>query len=67
MPMRLPGLLSPRWTRKKMSPQKGEAWLVDLGMTEKARPALILSGPCGSNEPVLVTVIPHVRSCAGRN
>ena len=25
-------------------PRRGEIWLVDLGMTEKVRPAVILSG-----------------------
>ena len=26
-------------------PKRGEVWLVDMGMVEKVRPALILSGP----------------------
>ena len=29
-------------------PKRGEVWLVDLGMAEKVRPALVLSGPCGT-------------------
>lgn len=48
-----------------MPPQKGEVWLVDLGMTEKVRPALVLSGPCGPNDRVLITVIPHTTQLRG--
>jgi mRNA interferase MazF len=40
-------------------PARGEVWLVDLGMIEKVRSALILSGPCGANDRDLITVIPH--------
>lgn len=40
-------------------PKRGEVWLVDLGMVEKVRPALVLSGPCQANDRDLITVIPH--------
>jgi hypothetical protein len=47
----------------KNAPRRGEVWLVDLGMIEKVRPALILSGPCGENDRDIITVIPHTCSC----
>lgn len=40
-------------------PGRGEVWLVDLGMIEKVRPALVLSGPAGLKDRDLITVIPH--------
>jgi mRNA interferase MazF len=40
-------------------------WLVDLGMVEKVRPALILSGPAGSTDRDLITVIPHTTTLRG--
>ena len=46
-------------------PKRGEVWLVDLGMAEKVRPALILSGPCAENDRDLITVIPHTTSLRG--
>lgn len=46
-------------------PQKGEIWLVDMGMTGKIRPALVLSGPCGPNDRDLITIIPHTTELRG--
>lgn len=46
-------------------PRHGEVWLVDLGMVEKVRPALILSGPAGSNDRNVITVIPHTTTLRG--
>jgi mRNA interferase MazF len=46
-------------------PRRGEVWLVDLGMVEKVRPALILSGPCGENDRNIITVIPHTTTLRG--
>lgn len=46
-------------------PRRGEVWLVDLGMAEKVRPALILSGPAGANDRDLITVIPHTTTLRG--
>ena len=46
-------------------PSRGEIWLVDLGMVEKVRPALILSGPAGVTDRDLITVIPHTTTLRG--
>ena len=46
-------------------PNRGEVWLVDLGMVEKVRPALVLSGPCESNDRAIITVVPHTTSLRG--
>ena len=35
-------------------PKRGEVWLVDLGMAQKTRPAVILSVPCGDNDRVVM-------------
>jgi mRNA interferase MazF len=40
-------------------PARGEVWLVDLGMIEKVRPAVVLSGAAGLKDRDLITVIPH--------
>ena len=46
-------------------PRRGEVWLVDLGMAEKVRPALILSRTCSANDQDIVTVIPHATTLRG--
>ena len=46
-------------------PKRGEVWLVDLGMVEKVRPALVLSGPCDTKDRDLITVIPHTTTLPG--
>ena len=46
-------------------PKRGEVWLVDLGMVEKVRPALILSGPSANTDRDLITVIPHTTTLRG--
>ena len=46
-------------------PNRGEVWLVDLGMVEKVRPALVLSGPCESSDRDLITVVPHTTTLRG--
>ena len=46
-------------------PSRGEVWLVDMGMVEKVRPALVLSGPCGPAERNIITVIPHTTPLRG--
>jgi mRNA interferase MazF len=43
-------------------PRRGEVWLVDLGMVAKVRPCLVLSGPVGPNDRVLVTLVAHTTS-----
>mgnify|MGYP001575732713 CR=1 FL=1 len=44
------------------NPQRGEVWLVDLGLAAKVRPCLVLSVPMINDERVLVTVIAHTTS-----
>lgn len=41
------------------APQRGEVWLVDLGMTAKVRPALVVSIPASHADRALVTIVPH--------
>jgi len=40
-------------------PNRGEVWLVDLGMIQKVRPALILNRAFGDTDRALISVIPH--------
>ena len=44
------------------SPQRGEVWLVDLGMAAKVRPALAVSVPAEDMDRALVTLVPHTTS-----
>ena len=46
-------------------PNRGEVWLVDLGLAQKVRPALILNRPFGESDRALITVIPHTTSLRG--
>jgi mRNA interferase MazF len=43
-------------------PQRGEVWLVDLGMAAKVRPALVISVPAADEDRALVTLVPHTTS-----
>ena len=45
-----------------LSPRRGEVWLVDLGMTAKVRPALVVSVPAADADRALVTLVPHTTS-----
>ena len=47
------------------SPQRGEVWLVDLGMTAKVRPAVVISIPAEESDRALVTLVPHTTSPRG--
>jgi len=47
------------------SPNRGEVWIVDLGMAAKIRPCLVLNIALEPQDRVLVTVIPHTRSVQG--
>ena len=47
------------------SPERGEVWLVDLGLTAKVRPALVLSVPIEDTDRALVTLVPHTTSLRG--
>ena len=42
------------------SPLRGEVYMVDLGMTAKIRPCLVLSVPIEESDRSLVTVVPHI-------
>ena len=46
-------------------PQRGEVWIVDLGLAAKVRPCLVLSVPAEEEERSLVTLIPHTTSLRG--
>lgn len=43
-------------------PQRGEVWLVDLGLAAKVRPCLVLSVPPAETDRALVTLVPHTTS-----
>ena len=47
------------------APQRGEVWLVDLGMVAKVRPALVISVPATDADRALVTLVPHTTSVRG--
>jgi mRNA interferase MazF len=48
------------------SPDRGEVWLVDLGLAAKVRPCLVLSIPAaGPNDRVLATLVAHTTSARG--
>ncbi len=47
------------------TPQRGEVWLVDLGLAAKVRPALVISVPAGDADRALVTLVPHTTSTRG--
>jgi len=46
-------------------PAHGEVWLVDLGMAQKTRPALVLNRPYRDADRALISVIPHTTSLRG--
>ena len=46
---------------------RGEVWIVDLGVVAKVRPCLVLSVPAGLNDRALVAVIAHTTSVRGTN
>ena len=49
-----------------IAPNRGEVWLVDLGMAAKIRPCLVISIPTNDeNDRVLTTLIPHTTSTRG--
>jgi mRNA interferase MazF len=47
------------------TPDRGEVWIVDLGMVGKVRPCLVLSVPAGPQDRALVTVVAHTTSARG--
>ncbi len=45
------------------TPNRGDVWLVDLGMVAKVRPCLVFSIPADDdNDRVLTTIVPHTTS-----
>lgn len=48
-----------------MTPLRGEVWLLDLGIAEKVRPALVLSVAFGDADRALITVVPHTTALRG--
>lgn len=46
-------------------PSRGEVWLVDLGLVQKARPAVILNRGYKETDRALITVIPHTTTLRG--
>ncbi|MEW6302242.1 MAG: type II toxin-antitoxin system PemK/MazF family toxin [Verrucomicrobiota bacterium] len=45
----------------------GEIWMVDLGLTAKVRPCLLLSDYPADNELALVVVVPHTTAVRGNS
>lgn len=43
-------------------PTRAEVWLVDLGMTAKVRPCLVVSSRIGDADRALLCVVPHTTS-----
>ncbi len=46
-------------------PKRGEVWQVDFGITQKVRPALVISIPFRDTDRALVGVIPHTTAIRG--
>ena len=46
---------------------RGEVWLVDLGMVAKVRPCLVISTPARVEDRALVTVVTHTTSTRGQD
>ena len=46
-------------------PERGEVWQVDFGITQKVRPALIISMPYADSDRALIGVIPHTTALRG--
>lgn len=44
---------------------RGEVWLVDLGLVAKVRPCLVVSIPALDQDRALVTLVPHTTSTRG--
>ncbi|HVU07298.1 MAG TPA: type II toxin-antitoxin system PemK/MazF family toxin [Verrucomicrobiae bacterium] len=46
-------------------PKRGEVWQVDFGITQKVRPALVISVPFADADRALIGVIPHTTAKRG--
>jgi len=49
----------------RLKAQRGEIWLIDLGMAQKVRPTLILSVAYGDDERALVSYVSRTTSIRG--
>src|ERR1051325_7451589 len=47
------------------NPNRGEVWLVDLGLAAKVRPCLVLSIPALDQDRALATLVAHTTSPRG--
>jgi mRNA interferase MazF len=45
--------------------QRGEVWLLDLGMAAKVRPAVVVSIPLLDNERAVYAIVPHTTGLRG--
>jgi mRNA interferase MazF len=48
-----------------LSPNRGEVWLVDLGMVAKVRPCLVLSVASAEHDRAICTLVAHTTSPRG--
>lgn len=46
-------------------PERGEVWQIDFGVTQKVRPAVIVSVPYGDQDRALIGVVPHTTAVRG--
>lgn len=46
-------------------PERGEVWLVDLGLTAKVRPCVVVSTRISDVDRALITLVPHTTSTRG--
>ena len=46
-------------------PERGEVWQVDFGITQKVRPALVISIPFEDADRALIGVVPHTTATRG--
>ena len=47
------------------TPQRGEVWLIDLGLAAKTRPAVVVNTPITDVDRALVAIVPHTTSPRG--
>ena len=47
------------------APQRGEVWIVDLGMAAKVRPCLLLTDYPPDDELAMVTIVAHTNTLRG--
>ena len=47
------------------NPDRGEVWLVDLGLAAKVRPCLVISVALDDTDRALISVVPHTTSVYG--